>query len=117
MRAKREWQKLGTGGVGGASDEEVAEIMAENDSWDGQMADDTLGVSPLRKTVEITAGIVLVILGLIGGLIPVLQGWMFGIPGLILLARHFKWAKRILDWAKKKWAAARAGGPAGDGNA
>jgi len=50
---------------------------------------------------------VLVIIGLIGGLIPVLQGWMFGVPGLILLARHFKWARRILEWAKRKWDSAR----------
>ena len=65
----------------------------------------------MRKIFEITLGIILVILGLIGGLIPVLQGWMFGIPGLILLARHFDWAKRILGWAKRKWEAAKAGGP------
>ena len=90
--------------------------MAENDHKDPQGADDTLGVSPLRKIVEITAGIVLVVLGLIGGLIPVLQGWMFGIPGLILLAKHFKWAKRILDWAKKRWDGVKAGGPAGGGD-
>ena len=71
----------------------------------------------MRKIFEITLGIILVILGLIGGLIPVLQGWMFGIPGLILLARHFDWAKRILDWAKKKWDAAKAGGPSGGADA
>lgn len=67
-------------------------------------------MSPARKIAEITLGIVLVVLGLIGGLLPVIQGWMFGVPGLILLARHFKWAHRILDWAKKKWDAAKAGG-------
>lgn len=61
----------------------------------------------MRKTFEITAGIILVIIGLIGGLIPVFQGWMFGVPGLILLARHFKWAQRLLDWAKQKWDGAR----------
>lgn len=69
----------------------------------------------MRKTLEITAGIILVTLGLIGGLIPVLQGWMFGIPGLLLLARHFKWARRILDWAKSKIQRGKAGGPAGGG--
>jgi uncharacterized membrane protein YbaN (DUF454 family) len=71
----------------------------------------------LRKTLEITAGVVLVILGLIGGLIPVLQGWMFGIPGLILLAKHFKWARRILDWAKSKIERGKAGGGAGGSDA
>ena len=71
--------------------------------------------SPLRKTLEITAGIILVILGLIGGLIPVIQGWVFGIPGLLLLARHFKWARRILDWAKSKIQRSKAGSPADGG--
>lgn len=49
----------------------------------------------------------LVIIGLIGGLIPVLQGWMFGVPGLIILARHFNWARRLLEWVKAKWEKAR----------
>ncbi len=79
--------------------------------------DGKLKASPLRKVAEITLGIILVIIGLIGGLIPVLQGWMFGFPGLILLAKHFKWAKGILEWAKRRWEAAKAGGPAGGGNA
>ena len=47
-------------------------------------------------------GIILVIIGLIGGLIPIFQGWMFGIPGLILLAEYFPPAKKLLDWAKVK---------------
>ena len=37
-----------------------------------------------------------------GGLIPIFQGWIFGIPGLILLAEYFPPAKRLLDWAKEK---------------
>lgn len=61
----------------------------------------------MRKTLEITAGIILVVLGLIGGLIPILQGWMFGVPGLILLAKHFKWARNLLEWVKRKWQGAR----------
>ena len=90
--------------------------MAESAPVAGENVGDTLKVSPLRKIVEITAGIVLVVLGLIGGLIPVLQGWMFGIPGLILLAKHFSWAKRILAWAKKRWDGVKAGGTAGGGD-
>lgn len=54
------------------------------------------------KTARITLGIILVIIGLIGGLIPIFQGWMFGIPGLIILADYFPPAKQLLDWAKKK---------------
>jgi uncharacterized membrane protein YbaN (DUF454 family) len=51
----------------------------------------------LKKIFEITLGTILVILGIIGGLIPILQGWMFGIPGLILLARHLPWLRRLLN--------------------
>ena len=39
-----------------------------------------------RHIFKISLGIILVIIGLIGGLIPIFQGWMFGIPGLIILA-------------------------------
>ena len=56
----------------------------------------------IKHTARITLGIILVIIGLIGGLIPVFQGWMFGIPGLIILADYFPPIKKLLNWAKKK---------------
>ena len=52
--------------------------------------------------IEIIAGITLVIIGLIGGLIPIFQGWIFGIPGLIILAQYFPPIKKLLHWAQKK---------------
>jgi|TARA_B100001093_G_scaffold407256_1_gene395871 hypothetical protein len=48
-------------------------------------------------------GFILVIIGLIGGLIPVFQGWIFGIPGLVILADYFPPIKRVLNWAKSKY--------------
>ena len=48
-------------------------------------------------------GVTLVIIGLIGGLIPVFQGWMFAIPGLIILADYFPPIKKVLNWAKSKY--------------
>ena len=57
----------------------------------------------MRHTLRITLGFLLVIIGLIGGLIPVFQGWVFGIPGLIILADYFPPVKRILDWVKSKY--------------
>ena len=57
----------------------------------------------MRHTLRITLGFLLVIIGLIGGLIPVFQGWVFGIPGLIILADYFPPVKRVLDWAKSKY--------------
>jgi len=56
----------------------------------------------IKDTLKISLGIVLVIIGLLGGLIPIFQGWMLGIPGLIILANYFPPAKRLLNWAKNK---------------
>ena len=53
--------------------------------------------------MRIALGFVLVIIGLIGGLIPVFQGWVFGIPGLIILADYFPPIKKILEWAKSRY--------------
>ena len=56
----------------------------------------------MKHTLRITFGIILVIIGMIGGLIPIFQGWIFGIPGVIILADYFPPIKRLLIWAKKK---------------
>ena len=56
----------------------------------------------MKHTLRITFGIILVIIGMIGGLIPIFQAWIFGIPGLIILADYFPPIKRLLTWAKKK---------------
>ena len=57
----------------------------------------------IKHPLKITLGIILVIIGVIGGLIPVFQGWMFGIPGLIILSEYFPPLKKLVDWAKKKY--------------
>ena len=56
----------------------------------------------IKTIIEIALGVLLVIIGLIGGLIRIFQGWIFGSPGLVILSKHFKTAKTILKWAKKK---------------
>ena len=56
----------------------------------------------VKHLLKITLGIILVLIGIIGGLIPIFQGWIFGIPGLIILADYFPPIKRLLIWAKKK---------------
>jgi len=56
----------------------------------------------MKKYFQILFGVLLIIIGLIGGLIPIFQGWMFGIPGLIILSKHFSSIKKILLWAQKK---------------
>ncbi len=56
----------------------------------------------VKKTIKIIVGVVLIIIGLIGGLIPIFQGWIFGIPGLLLLSSVFPPLKKWVDKMKAK---------------
>ena len=51
---------------------------------------------------KILIGIILILIGLIGGFIPIFQGWIFGIPGLIILSKYFKIFEKILNRVKRK---------------
>ncbi len=46
-------------------------------------------------------GWVLVALGVIGLIMPIMPGWVFLIPGLVILSDYFPWARRLLDWARR----------------
>ena len=61
----------------------------------------------VRKTLRLLTGFALLIVGLLGLLLPVMPGWIFVIPGLIILADFFPPVRRLVDWAKAK---ARAAG-------
>lgn len=56
----------------------------------------------IKHTIKITIGVILVIIGIIGGFIPIFQGWIFGIPGLVILSNYFPPIKRLLRWAKAR---------------
>jgi uncharacterized membrane protein YbaN (DUF454 family) len=56
----------------------------------------------LRRILRLATGIGLVILGIAGLILPVMPGWIFLIPGLIILSDHFPPLKRVLEWAKRK---------------
>ena len=56
----------------------------------------------MRDILKITLGIALLIIGIIGGLFPIFQGWMFGIPGLIILSNYFPPIKMFLQWIRTK---------------
>jgi len=47
-------------------------------------------------------GIALVSLGLIGLILPIVPGWLFLVPGLVLLGERYDWARRLVSWAKQK---------------
>ena len=54
-------------------------------------------------TIKVIVGVILVIIGLIGGLIPIFQGWMFGLPGLLLLSSVLQQIKKYVDRLKEKF--------------
>ena len=56
-----------------------------------------------RAIVRIASGIGLLIVGIIGLILPVMPGWVFVIPGLMILADYYPPIKRLLDWAKAKY--------------
>lgn len=49
-----------------------------------------------RLLITIT-GYLFLLLGVIGAILPIMQGWFFFLIGLILLSRTTPWAKRWLQ--------------------
>ena len=60
----------------------------------------------ILNILKVALGIILIIIGFVGGLIPIFQGWIFGIPGLMLLGSVFppvkRWTKNIVKKTKAK---------------
>lgn len=56
----------------------------------------------MKAALRIASGVGLVILGIIGLILPVMPGWIFLIPGLVILADYSPRIRKLLDWAKRK---------------
>jgi uncharacterized protein YqgC (DUF456 family) len=59
------------------------------------------------KALRLLSGMALVVVGLAGLILPILPGWVFLIPGLLILSDFFPPVKRLVEWAKRKARAAR----------
>lgn len=57
---------------------------------------------PVWRVIRLISGIILLLAALIGGLIPVVQGWMFAIPALLLLAPESRIIRKIVVKARTK---------------
>ncbi|MBC7924162.1 MAG: PGPGW domain-containing protein [Bryobacteraceae bacterium] len=68
----------------------------------------------MTAILRIAGGFALVLLGIAGIILPVMPGWVFLIPGLMILADYFPWAKRLLDWVKAQYEKVRQKTTAGD---
>lgn len=56
----------------------------------------------VERALRLSLGSVLLLVGFIGGFIPVLQGWIFILGGLTVMAPESRRARRALDWAKRR---------------
>jgi len=61
----------------------------------------------LKKVLRIASGIGFVTLGIVGLIVPVMPGWIFLIPGLVILGEYFPPARRLVDWLKARFDEAR----------
>ncbi len=65
-------------------------------------------------------GVGLVLLGIIGLILPIMPGWVFLIPGLMILAEEFPWLDKFLNrwlaWAKEKMAREKKADESGGSN-
>ncbi len=68
--------------------------------------DEQGGRASLKQSVvrysRLTGGSLLVLFGVISGFLPVLQGWMFILAGLAIMAPESERARRALDWVKAR---------------
>ena len=56
----------------------------------------------MRAVLRISLGILLVLVGIVGLILPIMPGWIFVVPGLVILGDYFPPIRRLLDWAKRK---------------
>jgi uncharacterized membrane protein YbaN (DUF454 family) len=50
--------------------------------------------------VDWTLGLILIGVGVIGGFVPGLQGWIFVLAGLAVLSSHSRWARSLYERVK-----------------
>lgn len=71
-------------------------------------------MAQLWRLTRIIAGFILIGLGIVGLFLPFLQGIAMIVAGFLLLAREFHWARRVLEWAKRRWSSVRGVGARAD---
>ena len=51
----------------------------------------------------LTLGWALLVLGVVGGLLPVIQGWPFGVAGAVILYVESRWVQRKVRRFRQKY--------------
>ena len=60
-------------------------------------------VYQVRRLATISLGVLSLVVGVIGGFIPIFQGWIFVLLGLTLLAREVPFVRHRLDAVKQRY--------------
>jgi hypothetical protein len=59
--------------------------------------------SPLRKVVALLVVAGCLVMSVVGGLLPILQGWVFFVIGLYVLATEFETGRKWVRAARRRW--------------
>jgi uncharacterized membrane protein YbaN (DUF454 family) len=57
----------------------------------------------LRRALELALGWAFILLGVAGIFLPILQGILFILVGLLIISRHAPWAARLLEKLKTRF--------------
>lgn len=61
------------------------------------------GVRNWKDVLRIGLGLVMLVLGLLGLVLPVLQGFLLLLVSVALLAPYSRTLQRVLDWAERRY--------------
>ena len=56
----------------------------------------------MRRIVRISLGSIAIVLGLVGLVVPILQGWLFLALGAVLLSVDIPFFDRVVDWIENR---------------
>ena len=59
----------------------------------------------MRKPLVVVAIVACLIMSVIGGLVPILQGWIFFVLALYLFATEFETGRHYVKAARRRWPA------------
>ncbi len=56
----------------------------------------------VKHAVKVGWGVLLCLVGIAGIILPIMPGWIFLIPGLLILSEYVPPIKRLVDWLHSK---------------
>jgi hypothetical protein len=81
----------------------------ERNLFQGVSRPDEVMRTVVNTTIRISLGLTLIVVGIVGLALPVLPGWAFILPGLVILSDYIPGIRGWLDWVEQKATKAGAG--------